>query len=364
MTTNEYIREKWGDRPQIDLAKEIAKRRGCKEDYNAYKGYVNKWFKTEQEPGKEYLLLLSEILGVTVESILRGEDVINEYGDRATAYAAAISGDERIIQRLFGNAREDVCLDDKDEYAKSFVDYVIEFKNYRAFQIAVNRGYNYPTKWGKYLELNPEASNVDFKLTEMIVEADDLEMFKKAFGRLYQDVESPHAVFGCTIDGANKIPMEIAALILKKHGRILDWLTQTHALTKEEWGKFNSSEGDKCVTLLNSEDNYVWEIPSMVYGYSHLLNLAIAEDSDLVETLLDSALRYMNQLNAFLGEHRSEFGISPYKLFGSEYALCFKNYLKKVWAFIPYVENVNNISNEVLRKKAEELNSAFPCLHY
>ena len=42
MTTNEYIREKWGDRPQIDLAKEIAKRRGRKEDYNAYKGYVNK----------------------------------------------------------------------------------------------------------------------------------------------------------------------------------------------------------------------------------------------------------------------------------------------------------------------------------
>ena len=295
-------------------------------------------------------------MGVTVESILKGEDVANDYGDRATAYAAAISGDERIIQRLFGNAREDVCLDDKDEYAKSFVDYVIEFKNYRAFQIAINKGYNYPTKWGTYLELNPQVSKIDFDLTRMIVEADDLEMFKKAFGRLYLDRQSVHAVYM-----KNDIPIEITALILKSH-KILNWLMQIQPFADDEWEKFNPNKNKKVVKFLNLNDNYVREIPSMVYGYSYLLNCAIAKKVDSLKPLLDQALEYVKQVKQLLGNRMFDLGIIRYECNNTEFALCSKNDRGLILAFVPYIENAADISNDEWRKKAEEINAMFPLL--
>ena len=124
-STNDYIKKKWGERSQIELAKAIAKiiadERGkeCGEkDYELYKGYVNKWFKTDQEPGKDYLVRLSKILNVSVESILMGEDVVCDYGDRATAYSAAKSGNPNIIEKLFGNYEADIQLHTTDEYEK------------------------------------------------------------------------------------------------------------------------------------------------------------------------------------------------------------------------------------------------------
>ncbi len=353
MIINEYIRKKWGDRPQIELARELAKRRGFGEKPSAYKSLVNKWFNDQSEPSKEYLLVLSEILGVTVESILRGEDTFNNYDIRPTAYAAAISGDEKIIELLFGNAITDIGLDEKDEYAKSFVDYVIEFNNYRAFQIAINKGYNYPTKW-ECLELKPNQRKVDLDLTKMIVEADDLPMFKKAFGMLYRNTESSHAVYL-----NNQFPEEITSSLLKSH-EILKWIASFQPFTDEEWVKFNRNITSKESLLLDTNDNYALEIPSMAYGYSYILTRAIAEKSDSLELLLDYALNYMEQLNSFLGNWTSNFGIIQYDEFA--YALCFKNEKWTTWAFIPFVGNITDISNDRLRQKAEKINRQFPIL--
>ena len=363
MSTNEYIRKKWSPRPQIDLAKEIAKKiaqkngKECGEkDYIAYKGYVNKWFKSDDhEPAKAYLLLLSEILNVSVESLLRGEDIVTEYGERPTAYAAAISGDERMIERLFGNAREEVCLDDKDEYNKSFVDYVVEFKNYRAFQIAINKGYNYPTKWEKYLVLKPKEKPVDFELTKMIVEADDLEMFKKAFGRLYRDDQSVHVVYR-----ENGIPADITALILKSH-HILEWLMQIQPFTDNEWIHFN---GNMEAPFLDRGDDFVCKIPSMVYRCSYLLQYALANEPELLNVLLNWALEYVKRIKQFLGNRIDDFGIVRYERISTEFGLCLKYNRAKIYVFVPYIENAEDISNDELRKKAEEINATFQVLEY
>ncbi len=371
MTPSEYIKNKWGKRTQVDLAKELAKKsiyngdligtenfESFKQLYKPYKQRINKWWKDPNRyPSSDILLPLSEVLGVSVESILRGVDIMHV--DRPTSYTAAFSGDEGTIERLFAN--DEVCLDTKDEYAKSFVNYVIEFNNYQAFQIAINKGYNYPTKWGEYLKLYPAGSQVDFDLTKMIVEADDLEMFKKAFGRLYLDIESPHAVFGKnddTNDDPYKIPIEIIVLILEKRGKILNWLMQIQPFTKEEWKNFNPN-----IISSNPQDNYVWEIPSMVCGISHLLNCAITQKSDSLELLLDRALEYVEQVKQLLGDRVSEIGISNYRLF-FEFALCFKKDRRNVWAIVPYIENVSDISNDELRLKAERINNSFSYLNY
>ena len=141
MTTNEYIRHKALQRglTQIDIAKAIGNKEGG--DYKLYKGIVNKWFKTDQEPGKAYLLTLSEILNVSVESILRGEDSLSDMGIRPTAYVAAKSGDPYMIERLFGNPVTDVRVTTSDEYGNSFLDYIMEFRNLDALRIAIQKGY-------------------------------------------------------------------------------------------------------------------------------------------------------------------------------------------------------------------------------
>lgn len=362
MTCTEYIRNKWGDKTQADLAREIAKMVDVQngnpigtEDFEPYRKRINKWWSNpEMFPDSAILLPLSKVLGVSVESILRGEDVPDEYGNRPTAYAAAKSCDKYIIDGLFRH--EEVCLHDTDEYAKSFIDYVIEFNNYRAFQIAINKGYNYPTKWGTYLELNPRESKVDFELTKMIVEADDLEMFKKAYGRLYQDKQSAHAVYM-----VNDIPSEITELILKTQ-KILNWLMQIQAFTDDEWKELNHRSMK--VKFHNPNDNYVWEIPSMVYGYSHLLNCAIAKKSDSLNVLLDGALEYVKKIKQFLGNRIVDFGIVRYECDTTEFAVCFKNDRRSIYAFVPYIENAANILNHELRKKAEEINVAFQVLEY
>ena len=181
--TNIYIKSKWGNRSQIELAKAIAERKGEKDPkaYESYKGYVSKWFNTDQEPGKDYLFVLSEILNVNVESILKGEDVVNEYGERPTVYSTARTGDESIIKRLFGNKEADIWLHDVDEYRKSFVDYVIEYNNYNAFRTAIKLGYGYPVKGVDKLEFEFfNNDNTNMNLLNMLIENDDVELFFKS----------------------------------------------------------------------------------------------------------------------------------------------------------------------------------------
>ena len=182
--TNEYIKKRWG-KSQIELAQAIAKIKGG--HYNSYKGYVNKWFKTNQEPGKDYLLILSQILGVPVESILRGEDIESFPESRPTAYLAAITENEEMINKLFGREAGDVgiYIHTPDEYGCSFMRYVVNFNKYKALKIAIKNEHcrlkRYAYNWeGMGNEIGSEFEN---DVLSMIIENDDLELFLKMVGR-------------------------------------------------------------------------------------------------------------------------------------------------------------------------------------
>ena len=360
-STNEYIKQKWGDRPQIELAKAIAKaiaRENGKEcgekDYETYKGYVNKWFKSDQEPGKHYLLLLSEILNVSVESILRGEDVINEYGDRPTAYSAALSGDERIIDRLFGNEECDVWLHTTDEYEKSFVDYVIEFNHYYAFKTAIEKGYGYPNKnnHGKLqLGQGNSASETDYKLTKMIIENDDKEMFIRAFGADYNEEPSPVSVF---FNHGFLTNDDILTSILKTNN-ILQWLMEYRCFSKTESNQFSGKWS------LNEDYKYLQpiidRIPSVLCGFNYLLKKCIEKDlNESLSVMINHALTIAQEITNIIEDNKSEFEVVEYYA-SSDIVI----QLKARWrgcplGFVPYVEDYNKIKNEELRKKAIPIN--------
>ena len=357
--TNEYIKQKWGDRPQIDLAKAIANAialengKECGEkDYEQYKGYVNKWFKSDQEPGKHYLLLLSKILNVSVEAILRGADITNEYGDRPTSYSAAKSGDPNIIDRLFGNYEADVWLHTTDEYGKSFLDYVIEFNNYSAFKIAIEKGYGYPVKsndGGLQLGQGSTVSETDYKLTQMIIENDDKEMFIRAFEKDFYGNKSPLLVF---YNHSFLMQNDVIFDILNTTD-ILKWLLQNRCLSKIE---------QKELTHINiSEHEYLQhiidKIPSVFCGFNYLLKLCIENNLNKpLELMLEQAINTVREITEILKENKNEFEVVEYYA-SSDMVI----QLKDRWrgnplGFVPYVEDYSKIKDEELRQKAIWIN--------
>ena len=358
--TNEYIKQKWGNRPQIELAKEIARLdarengRECgSKDYERYKGYVNKWFsvKSDQEPGKHYLLLLSKILNVSVESILRGKDIINEYGDRPTAYSAAKSGDENTIDRLFGNAEADIRLHTTDEYGKSFVDYVIEFNHYHAFKKAIENGYGY-FAGNSQLLLN-QCSGTEhnyYKLTKMIIENDDKEMFIKAFGiNHYGESEeaSPISVF---YYHKVLITDDIIVAILKTNN-ILEWLMEYRCFSETERDLFGRSWN--VLEYYEYLQPIVDRIPSVLCGFNYLLKKCIEEgEYEPLSLMVNRAVAIVQDITDIIMDYKSEFEIVKYYN-SSDTVIQLKTCrISYPLGFVPYVEDYNKIKDEKLRRKS------------
>ena len=355
--TTEYIVKKWGKRTQVDLAKEIAQRKGG--DYNSYKGYVNKWFNGSQDPGKEYLLDLSIILNVAVESIILGEDIVCEYTERPTAYSAAKTGNELIIERLFGNSEADVQLTTTDEYGKNFVDYVIEFNNYKAFKTAIEKGYGYPNKHSKKVLVldNNTNGSIDKILTKMIIDHDDVDLFVKSFGMDWNDEESRISVF------YNNSILAGDDLIFQflETKNILDWLTKVTSFTKEERKQFggNWELTDELVHL----KTIVYNIPSVIYGFNNLIDTCILkENNEALKFLLDRGIDVVNALVSVLGENGTAFEIVPYT---SPLDIIIQ--LKNGWracplGFVPYVKRWDEIKDRQIKEKAKRINDTVDLL--
>ena len=356
MTTGEYLRAKWGDRKIIELSAKMAELRdrinGAAKGTTPrdhYKSHIGKWFSDEHGIDSENLLLLSKILNVSIESILSGKDIDGCYTERATAYSAAYSGDESIIDRLFCN--NEITVEDKDEYGRSFIDYVIEFDNYRALKIAVSRGYD---RFGKCLNLDPINDDTDLAITKMIVGNDDLEMFQQAFCRLNLNELSHHAVYAKT-----GLPREITEAILNSK-RILEWLMQIAPLTENERRDLNYG---KIMTLRYPDsDGYVLTVPSLAYGYSQMMYIAVSSGSNKsLSNLLNNALDYIDRLKEHVGEHISDLRLDDEG--NLERFISLKNDRRcYCLAVVPYVPNCDEISDGALREKAEAINGFFDSL--
>lgn len=355
---NDYIIKKWGARPQIELAKALAKRKGG--DYKSYKGYVNKWFRTEQEPGKDYLLDLSQILNVSVESLLRGEDICSEYGDRATAYAAARSGDKYIIDRLFGCEKHDIWLHTRDEYVKSFVDYVIEYDRYASFKTAIELGYGYPHKDGGELcldghEYGYAEKEVNGILTKMIIDNDDKDMFIKAFGKEYPKDPSPESPL-LVFRNHSFLMKDEFLKSLSAAPKIFEWLTsECRPLSERE-----REQACLCTSILRyGEDDclrpVVERIPSVLYGYEHLVDFFAKENLyEPLRRMIDMGICAVRELENAIKDNRSAFRTDVFDYSPNMMVICLKR--RASLAFVPYVKDCLAIKHEELRKQAVMIN--------
>lgn len=318
--TNDFIRQRADqlELKQVDIVKELARRKGGNPEN--YKGIVHKWFKTDQEPGKEYLLELAEILNVSVESILRGK-FVTVPDSRATAYSAALTGDKHIIDRLFGSFEStDIRVTTTDEYGKSFIDYVLEFDNYSALRTAIDAGYCVIMPF-TFSDLTANDNEKTLSLLKMIIRADDVDIFSKVYSRIMPIDMSQNSLAQC----AFHIPYELCDEILQSK-KILHYFIDPSPLSKEENEYLNGMVYQITTSPLEN-------IPSLTSCFNSLLNRAIElHDDEKVEMLVKTASEYINSISGlcdpFINDLVVEF----------DGAIKFKR-TRTILAYIPLINN-------------------------
>ena len=319
--TNDFIRQRADqlELKQVDIVKELARRKGGNPEN--YKGIVHKWFKTDQEPGKEYLLELAEILNVSVESILRGKFVVVQ-DSRATAYLAALTGDKHIIDRLFGSLEStDIRVTTTDEYGKSFIDYVLEFDNYSSLKTAIDADYCVITPYS-ISDLTSYDKEKTLSLLKMIIRADDIGVFSKAVSRI---IPVNNETQSYSVYYQFQMPYEFCDEILRTE-KILHYFIDPSPLSKEENEYLNGMVYQITTSPLEN-------IPSLTSCFNSLLNRAIElHDDEKVEMLVKTASEYINSISGlcdpFINDLVVEF----------DGAIKFKR-TRTILAYIPLINN-------------------------
>ena len=87
------------------------------------------------------LPILSELLEVSVDSILSAGKVAKPAPTRTTNYSVAFSNDKKIWKEYI--ERTDKLILNEDEYGKTVIDYAIEFGNYGFLKYLIDNGYIY-----------------------------------------------------------------------------------------------------------------------------------------------------------------------------------------------------------------------------
>lgn len=87
------------------------------------------------------LPLFSELLEVSVDSILSAGKVTKPAPTRTTNYSIALSKDKKVWKEYID--RPDKLILNEDEYGKNVIDYAIEFGNYGFIKYLIDEGYIY-----------------------------------------------------------------------------------------------------------------------------------------------------------------------------------------------------------------------------
>ena len=175
----------------------------------------------------------------------------------------------------------------------------------------------------------------------MIVEADDLELFKMMFDRMapifdYQAYrEKYHYAY-------YSIPHKLTEAILKTK-KILAYLLESTPISDQEWDSYNISEG--LVIESKEDEKLVRSIPSVAASFNNLLQKAIeSKFNDVVDQILDAAIRHWENVLGVLDNVKDRFWLI------SDGTIAWKEMRKGHFAYIPIIKDVSVFTCELLPK--------------
>lgn len=309
---------------QADLSKKLTEIEGRP----VSRDNVSKWIAGERYPGIDHIYYLAQVFNVSIENILMAGSQRDNFDDRLfSLYAVAKSGDKKRLDQLM-NMENDYGTkigENYDEFDKTILDYLIEFKQVELIKYMFERGYL--SIWGTQMSTAirvgslTEMEDKFNAFVDLAIEYDDVELFQyliKPTRPILQKKED------CELEAFQETQFRRDGYIFSKQmiekllktENILNSYLRSFTLTKEEWEEWNggivyykSNKGrERCEELEH--------VPTVSASFNLLLNYLLLKGHRLSEEMLNFAIEHKKQAQLYLQGVKYMESPYPYKIDG------------------------------------------------
>lgn len=309
---------------QADLSKKLTEIEGRP----VSRDNVSKWIAGERYPGIDHIYYLAQVFNVSIENILMAGSQRDNFDDRLfSLYAVAKSGDKKRLDQLMNleNEYETKIGENYDEFDKTILDYLIEFKRVDLIKYMFEKGYI--SMWETQTNTAIRVGNLTGMedkfnaFVDLAIEYDDVELFQyliKPTRPILQKKED------CELEAFQETQFRRDGYVFSKQmiekllktENILNSYLRSFTLTKEEWEEWNggivyykSNKGrERCDELEH--------VPSVSASFNLVLNYLLLKGHCLSEEMLNFAIEHKKQAQLYLQGVKYMGSPYPYKIDG------------------------------------------------
>lgn len=309
---------------QADLSKKLTEIEGRP----VSRDNVSKWIAGERYPGIDHIYYLAQVFNVSIENILMAGSQRDNFDDRLfSLYAVAKSGDKKRLDQLMNleNEYETKIGENYDEFDKTILDYLIEFKRVDLIKYMFEKGYI--SMWETQMNTAIRVGNLTGMedkfnaFVDLAIEYDDVELFQyliKPTRPILQKKED------CELEAFQETQFRRDGYVFSKQmiekllktENILNSYLRSFTLTKEEWEEWNggivyykSNKGrERCDELEH--------VPSVSASFNLVLNYLLLKGHCLSEEMLNFAIEHKKQAQLYLQGVKYMGSPYPYKIDG------------------------------------------------
>ena len=309
---------------QSDLSKKLTEIEGRP----VSRDNVSKWIAGERYPGIDHIYYLAQVFNVSIENILMAGSQRDNFDDRLfSLYAVAKSGDKKRLDQLMNLENEygTKIGENYDEFDKTVLDYLIEFKRVDLIKYMFEKGYMF--MWETQTNTAIRVGNLTGMedkfnaFVDLAIEYDDVELFQyliKPTRPILQKKED------CELEAFQETQFRRDGYVftkqmiekLLKTENILNSCLRSIILTKKEWEEWNggivyykSNKGrERCEEIEH--------VPTVSASFNLLLNYLLLKGHRLSEKMLDFAVEQKKYTQSYLQGVKYMESPYPYKIDG------------------------------------------------
>ena len=309
---------------QSDLSKKLTEIEGRP----VSRDNVSKWIAGERYPGIDHIYYLAQVFNVSIENILMAGSQRDNFDDRLfSLYAVAKSGDKKRLDQLMNLENEygTKIGENYDEFDKTVLDYLIEFKRVDLIKYMFEKGYMF--MWETQTNTAIRVGNLTGMedkfnaFVDLAIEYDDVELFQyliKPTRPILQKKED------CELEAFQETQFRRDGYVFSKQmiekllktENILNSYLRSIILTKKEWEEWNggivyykSNKGrERCEEIEH--------VPTVSASFNLLLNYLLLKGHRLSEKMLDFAVEQKKYTQSYLQGVKYMESPYPYKIDG------------------------------------------------
>lgn len=295
-----------------ELGRRLGKEKGLPDGQAVPRDTISKWIRGELYPGVDNIYYLAQVFGVTMEYILMAGSQRERFDDRPfSLYAVAKSGDKERLEQLMHTENDygSIIGENYDEFDKTIVDYLIEFKQVDLIKFMFEKGYL--AVWGTQTNTAIRVGNLTQmedkfnRFVELAIEKDDAELYNYLINRTRPILQKEE---DCMVEAfqANQyrrdgyvFSREMIEKLLHAEN-ILKSYMNSFLLTEKEWREWNSG-------ILYYKDNRgrdlckeLERVPTLCVSFNLIMNYLLLKGRAEGEQLLDFAIEQKKQTEQYL----------------------------------------------------------------